>query len=58
MAIAEVGAVHSLAPAEPFAHARAQYVWPGVRAVIVTRVAVDRATSLHGPLAASANCTV
>ena len=57
MAIAVVGAVRSLAPAEPFAQARAQSISPGVRLPMTTRVAVERPSSVPGPMAAGAVCT-
>ena len=57
MAIAVVGAAHSLAPADPFAQARAHSVSPGVRPPMTTRVAVERSSSVQGPVAAGAVCT-
>ena len=42
IAIAEVGAVHSLAPAEPVAQARAQHIVPGVSPSMSTREVVVR----------------
>ena len=56
-AIAVVGVLHSLAPAEPFAQARAHSVSPGVRPPMSTRAAVERLSSSHGPVAAGAVCT-
>ena len=47
-AIAVVGAVHSLAPAVPFAQARAQTTLPGVSPPMITREAVERSSSSHG----------
>src|SRR5260370_1273024 len=57
MAIAVVGAVHSLAPAEPFAQARAQITSPGVRPPMTTRGEVDKSSASQGPLAVAAVCT-